>query len=184
LQPNYELEELQRIATSITYFEQAFDALVPQECRRNKWAKSNRQHSKSDIKDRDRFNFMTAIEETSTLLELFSLVQGTPDTNFCWNFLNLMNHENGIAGYRIEYRQAPASLTSEDALSWAELVMTFVQASIAYGTSKALSIYAPNITGLRAFLQKINMEGVNEPERWQRLEKARIQAKRSTGAWK
>jgi Putative amidoligase enzyme len=167
LLPNYDLRDLQRIASSAIYFEPAIEALVPADRRQNVWVRSNwRQSPLLMRKGRSRLQSVADIERATTKDEVISLMQHTGDNNFTWNFSHLM--EQGLK-QTIEFRKPPASMTSAEALSWAELTMTFVQASIQHGTLSNLRRFEVNIGGLLRFLKQVNVPGVNEPHRLQRI---------------
>jgi hypothetical protein len=67
----------------------------------------------------------------------------------------------------MEFRQPPASSSLAEVLSWAELTMNFIQASIRPGSS--VRNFASNVGGLRSFLAQVNVDGVNEPGLLQRI---------------
>jgi Putative amidoligase enzyme len=166
LMPNYELKDLQRIASSAIYFEPALEALVPEERRRSGYAKSIWLHSPSFGRGMiSRSAAIALIESTGSKQCLLQLLQGS-DTYYSWNFRNMADRE---AKKTIEFRKAPASLTAEEVLSWAEFAMNFAQASIEYGSSGRLEDFTPNVGGLRSFLAKVCVPGVNEPRRLERI---------------
>ena len=116
-----------------------------------------------------RSEFINAIERVTSMMDVVKTMhKPIEDTNYFWNFLGLvaatLRDEQ-----RIEFRQAPACLAAENVLSWTELVMTFIQASIQFGSPQQLQDFRADLSGLRSFLQKINVKGFDEPRRWQML---------------
>lgn len=167
LVPNYNLRDIQRIAASAIYFEAAIEALVPADRRQNVWVQSNWRHSPLLMrKGRSRLESIAEIERATTKDRVISLMQEDGETSFTWNFSHL---SKGGLKQTIEFRKPPASVTSSEALSWAELTMTFVQAAVQHGRLGHLQKFAANTDGLLAFLLQVNVAGVNEPQRLQRI---------------
>ena len=165
--PNYNLRDLQRIASSAIYFEAAIEALVPAGRRHNVWVRSNWRYSPLLMKKgRSRLESIAEIERATTQDRVISLMQEEGETNFTWNFSHLSRH--GLK-QTIEFRKAPASVTSSEALSWAELTMTFVQAAVQHGRLTDLQKFAATTGGLLAWLEQVNVAGLNEPYRLQRI---------------
>ncbi len=165
LVPQYDLEELKRVAMSVIYFETAFEALVPETRRGNVWAQSNWLESPSFAqRNRSRWESITEIERVIDASEFLQLMQNFGDPRYAWNFWNLTT-----ANKTIEFRKPPGSVTADEALSWAELALNFIQVSIRLGSSRLLRSYSANIKGLRLFLRQVNEPGVNEPDRLDRL---------------
>lgn len=164
LVPSYTLTDLKRIACSVIYFESAFEALVPKERRGNIWAKSNwLDNPRLAQKGVSRLDSMTLIEQARYTDKVIESVQGKGDRDYAWNFESLIKHDT------IEFRKPPPSLTPAEALSWAELAMNFVQASIKYGTSEQLQKVPSTVQGLRWFLRQVEVPGMNESHRLQRI---------------
>ena len=91
-------------------------------------------------------------------------IGGRYDRSFGWNFCSWYDKRS------IEFRKPPACKTSQEALSWAELAMSFVQASTRFESSQELQSIPPTIGGLRWFLRHFaNDIGVNQPSRLDRL---------------
>jgi hypothetical protein len=111
---------------------------------------------------RSRAQSIDDIEKAFDVVEVFRLIQGYHSSNFCWNFRSLFENKETI-----EFRQPPASSSLSEVLSWAELTMNFIQASILYGSSARN--FASNVGGLRLFLEQVNVDGVNEPGQLRRI---------------
>jgi Putative amidoligase enzyme len=165
VRPAFTLKDLKRIAQAMIHFETAFECLVPLCRRKNPYARSNWLETPGFAeKGRSRSDCIAAIGATSSIKQLLGLLH--PPTEWfdcgkmCWNFLSLA--ENGS----IEFRKPPVSLTSLHTLTWAELALSFVQASMACEFSHALQNIPPTAGGLRWFLAKFgNVPGINEPSR-------------------
>ena len=169
LEPDYSLTDLKRIAQAIIHFETAFEVLVPR-CRRgNIHAKSNWLNAPGLAQSgRSRPESIAAIENVICFRDLSDLLHptilGQYDRSFSWNFCSWFDKRS------IEFRQPPASLTSKEALSWAELAMSFVQASSRVVSSEGLQKIPPTVGGLRWFLLNFGNEPrVNQPGRLERL---------------
>lgn len=171
LEPAYSLTDLKRLAQAVIHFETAFELLVPCARRENIYAKSNWLDAHGLArKGKSRRESIVAIEEVANIHDLLDLLhpvvpsKGCNDRNFAWNFHSWSTKQS------VEFRKPPASLTSKEALSWAELAMSFAQASTSCPTSQELQRIPPTIGGLRWFLRKYaNVPGVNQPGRLQRL---------------
>jgi Putative amidoligase enzyme len=164
LAPNYELRDIRRIAASVLYFEPAFEALVPKARRRNRYVKSNWMDSPwLARKNISRAESIAQIERASSEYRIMILAQGYGDKNYGWNLWSVK-----IKG-SIEFRKPQASLTADEALSWAELAINFIQAAIEHGTSEQLNKVPATIGGLRWFLEQVSVPGVNEPSRLQAI---------------
>jgi Putative amidoligase enzyme len=160
----YTTNQLKRIASSVIHFETAFEALVPETRRANIHVKSNWLHSGSLARQGlSRSKSIAAIENARTTPDVVRLMQLRGQQGFAWNFRSLYFKRT------IEFRKPPASVTADEALSWAELAMTFVQAAILHGSSAELSTYPAHVTGLNSFLKNVCVAGVNEPGRWYKL---------------
>lgn len=101
------------------------------------------------------------IEGTDCLNALIPLIQDSRD--YCWNFLPLLDRGT------IEFRKPPASKTAEEALSWAEFAISFVQASIKCKSAAELRKIPATVGGLRWFCSRCTEPGVNQPHRLQRI---------------
>lgn len=163
--PQYNLDQLKRIASAILYFEPAFEALMPEERRGNEWAQSNwlegsclAQHGLSRSKS------IEEIERAPDEGALVRMMQISRDPRYVWNFWNVFTPLRTI-----DFRQPPGSKTANEALSWTELALNFIQVSIHYGSSTVLETYPANIKGLRWYLALVNDPRINEPGRLRRL---------------
>jgi hypothetical protein len=137
---------------------------VPQSRRANRFCRSNwldgqylgkRNKSRSDsIAAVDEVPVRNEVQDMNCIIEL---MQNLDDRDYCWNFNNISWGKGTI-----EFRKPPASTTAEEALGWAELVMSFVQASIKNGVREKLKKVPPNVGGLKWFLKQACEPGVNE----------------------
>jgi Putative amidoligase enzyme len=176
-EPGFKLRDLKRVAQAAIHFETAFEVLVPEERRGNPYTKSNWLNGTGlGEKNLSRSASIAAIEavpDEADLDKLLGLLQPIDSANpynlydraYCWNFLSLYKIDS------IEFRKPPASLSSIETLSWAELALSFVQASTcAHLSSKELQKIPPNVGGLRGFLSKYGNEpGLNQTARLNRL---------------
>jgi len=92
--------------------------------------------------------------------QIINLMQCDGDRDYAWNFINLCWGKGTI-----EFRKPPASTSAEEALCWAELAMSFIQAAVRYGTPRRLQRVPSTVGGLRWFLDQARRSGVNEPHR-------------------
>jgi Putative amidoligase enzyme len=159
----YSLEEIKRVAQATVHFEPAFEALVPEHrTSRNIWTRSSWLGSPDlAAKDLSRAGCIQLIEEASDFLIFLGVMHPDSIGGYSWNFTTIKKH------YTIEFRKPPASKAVEEALGWAELAMNFVQASLRFESPDKLREFPPTVGGLRRFLQKYEIEGLNEPARLQ-----------------
>jgi Putative amidoligase enzyme len=158
----YTLQELRAIASAVINFEPAFEALVPLHRRGNRWVKSNWLDSLNLAREgRSRTESIAEIQKAESKGDVICLMQRPDDKCFGWNFWTFFTKGT------IEFRKPPASLKPADALGWAELVITFIQASMLYGSSSNLQSFTSTVGGLRSFLAQVNMPETNEPHRIQ-----------------
>jgi len=161
----YTDEEIRRIVLAAIHFETAFEVLVPASRRGNEHAKSNwLDGDKLGRESRSRPDSMAAISRAANLEQMIQLMQPLDDRNYCWNFNNLFELKRTI-----EFRKPPASTTADQALNWAELALSFVQASVVYGSLDRLRRITSNVRGLRWFLEQAHVPGMNEPARLQKI---------------
>lgn len=162
--PHYKMTDLKRVACAVIHFEPAFEALVPPERIGNAFVKSNWLDSPCLAEEGlSRFESFAVIERAQSTSNLIKTMQKPKDKCFGWNFECLDQHGT------IEFRKPPASLTSTEALSWAELALNFIQAAIKYGTAERLRSVPATITGLRWFLGQVNIPTITEPSRLNRI---------------
>lgn len=162
----YRIEDVHRIARSIIHFESAFEALMPDHRRGNAFAKSNwldGEHLGQE--NLDRSDSINALDNAPSIYAMVELMQIPDQKYYCWNFQNLLHGDKAT----IEFRQPPASTTPEEALAWAELTVTFIQASITYGTLERLNKIPANVGGLRYFLKQVHDLRVHESDRLERI---------------
>ncbi len=167
IEPKNTLHDLKRIAQAAIHFETALEALMPPDRRGNEYAKSNWLDDPNfGHKGLTRRECIAAIERVSHLSGLVDLMQpflfGT-DRDYAWNF-----HSVRFPPNTIEFRKPPVSLTPDAALSWAELVLSFVHASVRCNSSQLQKV-PPTVGGLRWFLHQFHVPGMNEPARLERL---------------
>jgi Putative amidoligase enzyme len=166
-EPRYTLQDIKRIAAAAIHFEPALEALVPPVRRGNLYAKSNWLDSALlGRKGKSRSESIAAIDQVThpdELLELMQTSATTTDRAYAWNFSSLYSQKGTI-----EFRKPPVSLTSQDALSWAEFVLSFVHASIRCEIAQLRKVPS-NVGGLRWFLRQFEVPDLNEPHRMDRL---------------
>jgi hypothetical protein len=163
MDPFYTTLEIKRIAQAIIHFEPAFEALVPPIRRENFFAKSNWLDSPTLAReDKTRSQLINDIEEASDAKAITKLIQKT-DRHYAWNLWALSDKKT------IEFRKPPASTTPEEVLSWAELAMSFIQASVKYKSTELLERVPATVQGLHWFILHFTVSGVNEPARMQRI---------------
>lgn len=162
----YSLKELKKIAQTVIHFEPAFNALVPHSRLPpvNHYAKSNWLDSdelaKANRPRAESVNYIGTIQSLNNLLEV---MQPDQDRHYAWNF-------RAYERYRtIEFRLPPPASSADESLAWAELAMTVIQAGIRHGTPEKLIRVPPTVGGLRWFLEKAAVPGMNEPSRLNRL---------------
>jgi Putative amidoligase enzyme len=160
----YSLAELKRIAGSVVHFEPAFDVLVPPQRRSGKceFSKSSWLDSYHlALQNRSRAQSVSYINSISNFESLLLVMNPDQEKKYGWNFLSIEKY------YTVEFRKAQASTTSEEALSWAELAMSFIQAALEHGSLAKLREVPSTVGGLRWFLGQSHVPGLNEPERLQ-----------------
>ncbi|KAF7511873.1 hypothetical protein GJ744_003106 [Endocarpon pusillum] len=161
----FTLEDIRRIALAILHFETAFEVLIPPDRRRNLYAKSNwlvGQHL--GLKNKSRPESMAAINDATDMIQLIHLMQPVYDRDYAWNFNNLFDSKRTI-----EFRKPPGSTTADQALAWAELALSFVQAAVRYGTLEKLQRVPSTVRGLYWFMEQATVPSMNEPGRLERL---------------
>ena len=164
LKPIYLLQEIKRIAQAAIHFEPAFEILVPPERRWNPYARSNWiDNGGLALRAKSRPESIQLIEETSSMSRLMLLLHPFNERNYCWNFASLLTKGT------IEFRKPPVSTSADEALCWAELVISFIQSSIQCESVEKLQKVPPNVGGLRWFVSQFNVPRVNEPARLERL---------------
>ena len=164
LVPHYDLKDLKRVAVSIIHFEPAFEALMPEARRGNPFCQSNWLDSpRLAPAGLSRSESIAEIERKLDAYHVIASIQNGGDKCFAWNFESLKEHST------IEFRKPPASSSADEALSWAELALNFIQASLKYGTSRRLKMIPSTIRGLRWFLEQVYVPGINVPSRLDRI---------------
>lgn len=140
----YSQTEYYNLASAIMTFDPVITELVPS----RSWSD---QSARSIKKFNHRFHGMTApecvgrIRMTESQRAFHSLLKGRGGKQFSWVF---DNHPAGM----IEFRQSPPSLCAEDALTWAELTLNFVQVALdREDIGEATDV--PDVGHLHSFLQ-------------------------------
>lgn len=160
LDPFYTTLEIKRVAQAVIHFETAFEALVPAVRRDNHFVKSNWLDSPSLAKEsKTRSQLIADINEQVRDDGVTSLMQMRSDRDYAWNFWALFTKRT------IEFRKPPASTTSKEVLAWAELAISFIQASVKCESTQKLQKIPATIGGLRWFVSLSREPGVNEPQR-------------------
>lgn len=143
-EPEYSLTDLKRIAQAVIHFETAFEALVPRTRRGNRFIKSNWLDAPGLArKGLTRGDSIAAIGEVSHFYQLLDMLHPMEasgagyDRFFAWNFYSWYTKRS------VEFRKPPICTTSKEALSWAELAMSFVQASAICESAEALQKVPP-----------------------------------------
>ncbi len=164
LDPNYDLKDLKRLAVAIIHFEPAFEALMPVGRKGNPYCKSNwLENPRLGRAGLSRSESIADIERLLDVYHVIETIQTSDDKFFAWNFDSLNEHNT------IEFRKPPASSSADEALSWAELALNFIQASLRYGTSRRLKRIPSTIKGLRWFLRQVCVPSMNAPSRLDRI---------------
>lgn len=166
MEPKFTCGELKRLAQAIVHFEPAVEALVPADRRGNKYVKSNWLDNPSfGHVLKTRAEATALIENVNNIDELVQLMEQRFDSNYAWSFETVRD----VSRPTIEFRKPPVSRTPEQALSWAEFVISFVKASLRTPSVERLGEVPPTLGGLRWFLKKGRIVGVSEPRRLDRL---------------
>jgi hypothetical protein len=135
---------------------------VPPVRRSNPFVKSNWLDSPCLAKsDRSRSDMIDEIEKAVKKDDVIRLMQNGGDRDYAWNFWALFGKRT------IEFRKPPASTTPEEVLGWAELAISFIQASVKYESAQNLQKIPATAGGLHWFISLYTEPGVNEPERLQ-----------------
>ncbi|KAF7508083.1 hypothetical protein GJ744_009665 [Endocarpon pusillum] len=162
LEPFFNMGELVQIAQAILHFEPAIEALVPKHRRGNEFCKSNWLGSPHlGAANISRPNSIAKIGQIQDPNELIRCMGNEEDRGYSWNFLSLMEKKKRT----LEFRKPPGSTTVEETLSWAEFVLSFIQAAIRCGSAEQLQKVPAHIGGLQWFLKQSNVPGVNEHHR-------------------
>lgn len=180
LEPEYTLTDVKRIAQAVIHFEPAFEVLVQPSRRGNKYIKSNWLYGPGLAqKGQSRAGSIAAIGAIHDPDDLFESLHpvrldgGYSDRYFAWNFLSCYTKRS------VEFRKPEVSMSADDALSWAELAMSFVQTATSWPSPQLLQDIPPTVGGLRWFLQWFgHVPGLNEPGRLERFWRGK-----DAGAW-
>lgn len=132
---------------AILYFENAVQALLPAERRRNFWARSNNW-------DNSRLR-MASIQQIEQLLqnchstaEIASLMNDGHDRYYAWNFQNLLADRSDT----VEFRSPPAADNAAKCIPWVEFVASFVTAALTTDRGQRQT-YERNLGGMKDFIK-------------------------------
>jgi Putative amidoligase enzyme len=166
LEPDFNIQQVKRIAQAVINFEPAYDALVParngNRNARSLWLHNDR-FAACHLTRRDCIDYIQPyphIEDMGWVMHTYEL----HNNDFSWNFRYLE-----ADGGEIEFRKPPLSTEAQHCLAWAEFTMAFILACIRYPSHLALQRVPPNIKGLRWFLAQHNVTGLNESPLMQRI---------------
>ncbi|THC91275.1 hypothetical protein EYZ11_009252 [Aspergillus tanneri] len=152
---------------AIIHFEPAFEALVPPERRGNEYSRSNwLDNPQLGYQNLSRDQSIELIESRNTTDEIIGIMNPNQSKYFGWNFLPLKTFRT------IEFRRGSASLSANDAFTWVELAMSFIQAAMIQPSSQQLLRYPRTIGGLKDFIQYAHLpqqEGAYNSAYLQRL---------------
>ncbi|KAA8644932.1 uncharacterized protein ATNIH1004_009143 [Aspergillus tanneri] len=159
--------DVKRVAQAIIHFEPAFEALVPPERRGNEYSRSNwLDNPQLGYQNLSRDQSIELIESRNTTDEIIGIMNPNQSKYFGWNFLPLKTFRT------IEFRRGSASLSANDAFTWVELAMSFIQAAMIQPSSQQLLRYPRTIGGLKDFIQYAHLpqqEGAYNSAYLQRL---------------
>lgn len=158
----YSLEELKRIAQCVIHFEPAFEALVPPQRRGGECASAKSIWLDSDhlaYQNRSRDASIRFIETLTDFYTFSTVMNPDRDRTYGWNFRSIEKY------YTVEFRKPPGSTTADQVLGWAELAMSFVQASLRLGSIEKLRKVPSTVGGLLWFIQQSRVPGMNEHNR-------------------
>ncbi|KAG8164617.1 hypothetical protein KVR01_004892 [Diaporthe batatas] len=149
----WSLQELKSICMAVVYFEDAFEAIVPEHRRGNQWIKSNTVDNPklANLPTAQIFERIKACENAVEIADLMH-----PDRYYAWNFTNL--YYGGKA--TIEWRRAAGVTSAEGCLVWAELAIDFLQSARRPGVQ--LGKYSRDVAGLRAFVGEGLVAGMSD----------------------
>jgi hypothetical protein len=158
MSPDFNLQEVKRIAQAVIHLEPAYDALLPSR-NGHVTARSNWLHGTSFApSELTRSRSIDFIEDNASMAPIDLLMHRVgveDDDEFSWNFSGLKNEPREIV-----FRKPPYSTTSRHCLSWAEFTMAFVLAGIRYQSTELLQRIPSNVRGLRWFLSRYNVQGL------------------------
>ena len=166
--PAFTLKEVKRIAQAAIHFEPAIEVLIPEHRRGNIHAQSNWLDSPNLAqKGRSRAASIAHIEKQLDRDAVVNVMQLASDVDYSWNFRSLTDTQMST----IEFRKPPSVKTGEEVLAWAEFVIAFVQASVAFENPSILLGFPPNLGGLQQFLMQLSGKvfSVSEYQRMSRL---------------
>jgi hypothetical protein len=148
------LIHLKKICRCILWFEAAFEILVPESRRGNRYCKSNRLDNPKFL-GKSLKQCLAMIDECQSNLDIVDLMNNEGDRYYAWNFTNLY-----YGGRKtIEFRRGPGAEDDKGCISWVELAVSFVQAAIKSGTAVGLEMYEKNIEGLLRFIRGATAHG-------------------------
>lgn len=124
------------MAQAIIHFEQAFEAILPEERRANEYARSNwidNPHFAYQNLSRDQS--IDFLEDLTTINQVIDAMNPNQSKYFGWNFLSARRFKT------IEFRRGAVSLSVNDVFMWAELAMSFIRAALALQSTTQLRQY-------------------------------------------
>jgi hypothetical protein len=148
----YTLSESKRIAQAIIHFEPTLHALVPDNVGDPNPPKRNWRNSRS-LKKMSQPQAIATIEKVDNVKGLVNLIQPLHDSNYDWDLTFLRPGTSLIIFHRL-----PNIQTANDAVTWAEFALSFIQGCIACHSAIKLQEYAPNPEGLRDFLSGVKSQ--------------------------
>lgn len=149
------------MAQAIIHFEQAFEAILPEERRANEYARSNwidNPHFAYQNLSRDQS--IDFLEDLTTINQVIDAMNPNQSKYFSWNFLSVRRFKT------IEFRRGAVSLSVNDVFMWAELAMSFIRAALALQSTTQLRQYPRTVGGLRSFIQYAQLstqQGMHNP---------------------
>lgn len=169
LEPQVDLREFKQIAGSIIYFEAAFEALVPPSHRRNERLLSHHRDGPvgagSPRTSEGRLRSIAKINDARDAREIHALMQRDRNPQHCWH----LQPTNSGTRATIAFHKPPGFVTANEALGWAELAISFLQAARRCGYLPMLNAHSANTGGLARFLTLGHMQGVSQPWLWRAI---------------
>lgn len=158
-----DLQDVKKIAQCVIHFATAIQVLTPKGLRGDLGAMSNWIDNDNFLqKAFSRRKAIDLIESCSSTREVIELVcrdkslrPWTDQIYFAWNFRALYKKRS------IEFRSAGTNLDSDTTISWAEIVLLFVQAAVQIPTSESLRTIPADVGALKQFLGVDKLKNLN-----------------------
>jgi hypothetical protein len=158
------LIHLKKICRSVLWFEAAFEILVPESRRGNRYCKSNRLDNPKFL-GKSLKQCLVMIDDCQSNQDIADLMNNEGDRYYAWNFTNLY-----YGGKKtIEFRRGPGAEDSEGCISWVELAVSFVQAAIKFGTVAGVEMYEKSVEDLLRFIRGATVPQLNRPQAMQQI---------------